>query len=67
MPTVERIAEVSKGTHLPYVVFEYNGVKLLTTKSKLRPLIDITYELTHDPEVKKLAEEMGIKLRGGHE
>lgn len=63
MPTVEQIAEATKGGLIKYEVIIFKGVKLLITREKLKPSIDRTYELTHDPEVKKLAESMGIKLR----
>lgn len=63
MPTVDEIAEASKLGHIKYEVIEFRKVKLLATPDRIRASIDRTWELTHDPDVEKLAEEMGIKLR----
>lgn len=63
MPTTDEIIKSSKEGHVKYELIEYKGVKLLITRAKIMPLIDITWELTHEPAVKKLAEEMGMKLR----
>lgn len=63
MPTIEEIVESSKGGYIQYVTIEYRGVKLLTTRAKVRQLINVTWELTQDPAMKKLAEELGIELR----
>lgn len=63
MPTVDEIVEASKGGFVKYEAIEFKKVKLLMTVDRLKPSIDRTWELTHDPEVEKLADEMGIKLR----
>ena len=63
MPTVEEIVKASKGGYAEYDIIEYRGVKLLITISKIKPLVEITAEFTHDPAVEKLAGELGIKLR----
>ncbi len=63
MPTVEEIVKMSKGGHTEYELIEYRGVKLLITRSKLKSLVEVTAEFTHDPAVEKLAGELGIKLR----
>ncbi len=63
MPTVEEIVKASEEGHVKYDIIEYRGVKLLITRSKLGPLVEITAQLTHGPAVEKLAGEMGIKLR----
>lgn len=63
MPTVEEIVKVSKGGKVEYDLIEYRGVKLLITRSKIKSLVEITAEFTHDPEAEKLAGELGIKLR----
>lgn len=62
-PTVSQIAEASKEGHIQYEIVTYRGVEILMTKAPLRHAVEITYELTHDPEVEKLAGLMGIKLR----
>lgn len=63
MPTVEEIVKMSKGCSVEYDTIEYRGVKLLITISKIKPLVAITAEFTHDPAAQKLAMELGIKLR----
>ncbi len=63
MPTVEEIVKASEEGQVKYDIIEYRGVKLLITKSRLKPLIEITCELTHASGAEKLAEELGIKLR----
>ena len=63
MPTVEEIVKMSKGGHVEYDSIEYRGVKLLITRPKIKSLVEVTAEFTHDPEVEKLAGELGIKLR----
>ena len=54
---------MSKGGKVEYDLIEYRGVKLLITRSKIKSLVEITAEFTHDPEAEKLAGELGIKLR----
>lgn len=63
LPTIEQIVKMSKGGSVEYDTIEYKGVKLLITLSKIKPLVAITAEFTHDPEAQKLAVELGIKLR----
>jgi hypothetical protein len=63
VPTVEEIVKMSKGGCVEYDLIEYRGVKLLITISKIKPLVAITAEFTHDPAAQKLAGELGIKLR----
>lgn len=60
---VEQLAEASKACNHRYVVIEFQGVKLLLTEARLHAAIDTTWELTHDPGVRNLAERLGIKLR----
>jgi len=55
---------MSKGCSVEYTSIEYRGVKLLITISKLKPLVAVTSEFTHDPAAQKLAGELGIKLKG---
>jgi len=62
-PTAEQIVEASKDGAVKYEVVNYKGVKVLMTGTKIRDTIAVTHEFTHDPEVEKLAIEMGIKLR----
>lgn len=62
-PTVREIAEASKGGHVRYEVISYQGVELLLTRDRLLNAVRITAEFTHDPEMEKLAETLGIKLR----
>lgn len=64
VPTVDEIVKMSKGGTVEYDTIEYRGVKLLITISKIKPLVAVTYEFTHDPAAQKLAQEMGIKLKG---
>ncbi len=64
MPTVDDIVRMSKGCTVEYDIIEYKGVKLLITISKLKPLVAVTSEFTHDPSAQKLAMELGIKLKG---
>lgn len=64
LPTVEEIVKMSKGASVEYDTIEYRGVKLLITISKIKPLIAVTAEFTHDPAAQKLAGELGIKLKG---
>ncbi len=64
MPTVEDIVRMSSGGSVEYDTIEYRGVKLLITISKLKPLVAVTAEFTHDPSAQKLAMELGIKLKG---
>lgn len=63
LPTVEEIVKMSKGGSVEYDTIEYRGVKLLITISKIKPLVAITAEFTHDPAAQKLAGELGLKLR----
>lgn len=63
MPTIEEIVEASKGSYIQYEIIEYHGVKLLTTRAKVKELINTTWEFTKNLAVKTLAEELGIKLR----
>jgi len=63
LPTVEEIVKASKGGKVEYDLIEYRGVKLLITRSKIKSLVEITAEFTHDPAAEKLAGELGIKLR----
>ncbi len=63
LPTIEDIVRMSKGGSVEYDTIEYRGVKLLITISKIKPLVAVTAEFTHDPAAQKLAEELGIKLR----
>jgi hypothetical protein len=63
LPTVEEIVKMSKGGSVEYDTIEYKGVKLLITRSKLKPLVAVTAEFTRDPAAQKLAMELGIKLR----
>jgi len=64
VPTVDDIVRMSKGNTVEYDIIEYKGVKLLITISKLKPLVAVTSEFTHDLGAQKLAQEMGIKLKG---
>jgi len=63
LPTVEEIVKASKGGNTEYDLIEYRGVKLLITRAKIKSLVEITAEFTHDPAAEKLAGELGIKLR----
>jgi hypothetical protein len=60
---ISKIVQMSKGQVVEYEEIKFKGVSLLITKPKLKPLIDITWERTHDLEVERLAKEMGITLR----
>ncbi len=62
-PTVSQIAAASQGGYVQYEVITYRGVEILMIKAWLKPAIERTYELTHDPDVETLAREMGITLR----
>lgn len=62
--TVEEIVKMSKGCTVEYDTIEYRGVKLLITISKIKPLVAVTAEFTHDPAAENLARELGIKLKG---
>lgn len=69
-PTVRQIAETSKtgclkhryGT-IQYEVVKYEGVEILISKDRLYNAIRVSAEFTHNPEIEKLAEKLGIKLR----
>lgn len=61
--TVEQIVEASKDGAVKYEVVNFRGVKVLMTATKIRDAITVTHEFTHDPDVEKLAKEMGITLR----
>lgn len=63
MSTVEEIVKASKGGNVEYDLIEYRGVKLLITRTKIKSLVEVTCEFTHDPAAEKLAGELGIKLR----
>lgn len=63
MPTVEEIVKMSKGGKVEYDIIEYRGVKLLITRSKIKSLVEVTAEFTHDHAAEKLAGELGIILR----
>lgn len=60
---ITKIAEVSKGMTIEYEVIKFNGIPLLITKSKLKPLIALTWERTHDPALEELAKKLGVELR----
>ncbi|MGB8216299.1 MAG: hypothetical protein WCE94_03265 [Candidatus Methanoperedens sp.] len=60
---VNKIVEVSKGMTIEYEVVKFNGISLLITKSKLKPLIALTWERTHDSELEKFAKGIGLELR----
>jgi len=60
---IEKIAEVSKGMTIEYEIIRFNGIPLLITKSKLKPLIAITWERTHDPALEPIAKMLGVELR----
>lgn len=53
---IEKIIKASSGATV-------EGVSLLITTYKLKPLIEVTWERTHDPDVERLAKEMGVELR----
>lgn len=63
MPTIDEIVKASKDGYVQYDTIEYHGVKLLTTKTKVKQLIEVTWEFTADKDVFKLAEELEIELR----
>lgn len=63
MPTAEQIVEATRDEFVKYEIITFKNVKLLITRERLRPSIDRTWELTHDPGVEKLAKSMGIQLR----
>ncbi len=63
MPTAEEIVKMSKGGNTEYDIIEYRGLKLLITRAKIKALVEVTAEFTHDPAAEKLAGELGIKLR----
>lgn len=62
-PTIDQIVEFSKNREPKYGTVTFNGVRLLITEKKIRDAIAVTAEFTHDPDVEKLATDMGIKLR----
>lgn len=62
-PTVSQIATASKDGHIQYEIVTYRGVVILMTKARLKPAVEITAQMTHDPKVEELAGQMGIKLR----
>ncbi len=63
---VSKIVQMSKGQIVEYEEIQFKGVSLLITKSKLKPLVDIAWERTHDPKIERLARDMGITLRKGN-
>lgn len=60
---IEKIAEVSKGMTIEYEIIRFNGIPLLITKSKLKPLIALTWERNHDPALEPIAKLLGVELR----
>lgn len=62
---IDKIVKASSGATVEYRRIEYNGVSLLITTYKLKPLIEVKWERTRDPEVERLAKEMGMELRKG--
>ncbi len=60
---VEKIVEVSKGLTIQYEMIRFEGIALLITKEKIKPLIAITWERTHDPSLVPLAARFGVELR----
>ena len=61
------LAKTSEALAFPYVLIEYQGKKLLISKSKLKSAVSLTWERVHDPETAILAKELGMeprKIRG---
>ncbi len=57
------LAKTSEALAFPYVLIEYQGKKLLISKSKLKSAVSLTWERVHDPETAILAKELGMELR----
>lgn len=61
------LAKTSEALAFPYVLIEYQGKKLMISKSKLKSAVSLTWERVHDPETAMLAKELGMeprKIRG---
>jgi hypothetical protein len=61
------LAKTSEALAFPYVLIEYQGKKLLISRSKLKSAVNLTWERVHDPETAVLAKELKIeprKMRG---
>lgn len=63
MPTIEDFVQASVGALYQYDIIEYHGVKLLIPKNRIKELVRVSWERTYNPEIQKLADEMGIELR----
>lgn len=61
--SVENIVKMSKGQVCEYEEVTFRGVPLLISKSKLEAAIDITWERTRNPNIKRIATEIGMRLR----
>lgn len=64
---LDALVKASEALAFPYVIVEYQGKKLLISKSKLKSAVSLTWERVHDPETAILAKELGIeprKIRG---
>ncbi len=62
---IDGIVNATSGATVEYRKIIFEGVPLLITRQKLKPLIEVTWERTHSPEVERLALEFGMKLRKG--
>lgn len=59
---VSGIVRGLEGLTIGYEEIEFKGVALIITKSKLKPLIAITWERTHYTELEKFAEKIPFFL-----
>jgi len=62
---IDDIVKATSGAAVEYKKISYNGVPLLITRQRLKPLVEVTWERTHSPEVERLALEFGMELRKG--
>jgi hypothetical protein len=57
------LAKTSEALAFPYVLIEYQGKKLLISRSKLKSAVNLTWERVHDPDTAILAKELGMEPR----
>ncbi len=60
---IEVVARAAQGVSAEYQIILYKGTKLLIPLSKIKLAVGLTWELTHDPKLKPLAEELHVDLR----